>query len=158
MADGENEKLTHHSYWDSRYLESDPTNSGPTHEWFRTYASLIPFFREHLFNIKPPNPSQPHILHLGSGDSTVPFELHREGYNNQTCIDFSSVVINKMAKTEMEGINWVVGDVREMKQQIPDASVDVAFDKGTLDAMIYGDPWHPPDIVMQNTTRYINEV
>jgi hypothetical protein len=37
-------------------------------------------------------------------------------------------------------------------------SVDVAFDKGTLDAMIHGSPWSPPDEVLENSGRYINEV
>ena len=37
-------------------------------------------------------------------------------------------------------------------------SVDVAFDKGTLDAMIYGSPWDPPDEVLDSTGRYIREV
>lgn len=36
-------------------------------------------------------------------------------------------------------------------------SVDVAFDKGTLDAMIYGSPWSPPDEVLDNSGKYINE-
>ncbi|RMZ76195.1 hypothetical protein DV737_g4933, partial [Chaetothyriales sp. CBS 132003] len=42
--------------------------------------------------------------------------------------------------------------------QIPSESVDVAFDKGTLDAMIYGSPWDPPDEVLDNTGRYVREV
>jgi hypothetical protein len=37
-------------------------------------------------------------------------------------------------------------------------SVDVAFDKGTLDAMIYGSPWSPPEEVMENSGRYLSEV
>jgi hypothetical protein len=48
--------------------------------------------------------------------------------------------------------------VRDIRKQVPDASVDVAFDKGTLDAMISGSPWGPPDDVLQNTTCYIDEV
>ena len=39
-------------------------------------------------------------------------------------------------------VEWRVGDVRDMKD-IDSKSVDVAFDKGTLDAMIYGSPWSP---------------
>jgi hypothetical protein len=54
-------------------------------------------------------------------------------------------------------VEWKVGDVRDMTE-IATKSVDVAFDKGTLDAMIHGSPWSPPDEVMKNTGRYINEV
>ena len=41
---------------------------------------------------------------------------------------------------------------------IDNNSVDVAFDKGTLDAMIYGSPWSPPEEVMENSGRYLSEV
>jgi hypothetical protein len=37
-------------------------------------------------------------------------------------------------------------------------SVDVAFDKGTLDAMIYGSPWSPPEEVLENSGKYMKEV
>lgn len=56
-----------------------------------------------------------------------------------------------------EGVEWTVGDVRDMPS-IPTQSVDVAFDKGTLDAMIHGSPWSPPDEVMEDTGRYMKEV
>jgi EEF1A lysine methyltransferase 4 len=41
---------------------------------------------------------------------------------------------------------------------IPSSSIDVAFDKGTLDAMIHGSPWSPPDDVKDNSGRYLQEV
>ena len=37
-------------------------------------------------------------------------------------------------------------------------SVDVAFDKGTLDAMIFGSPWSPPEETLENSGRYMKEV
>lgn len=55
------------------------------------------------------------------------------------------------------GVEWMVGDVRDM-QGIETGSIDVAFDKGTLDAMIFGSPWSPPDEVMENSGRYMKEV
>jgi ubiquinone/menaquinone biosynthesis C-methylase UbiE len=56
----------------------------------------------------------------------------------QVCIDFSEVVISLMRSrhNDKPGIEWRVADVREMSMAAE--SVDVAFDKGTLDAMIYG--------------------
>jgi hypothetical protein len=47
-------------------------------------------------------------------------------------------------------------DVRDL--QLPDASIDVALDKGTLDAMIHGSLWNPPDDVKDNVRKYANEV
>lgn len=55
------------------------------------------------------------------------------------------------------GIQWEVGDVRDMSG-FADNSIDIAFDKGTLDAMIYGSLWDPPEEVLNNTARYIDEV
>jgi hypothetical protein len=54
------------------------------------------------------------------------------------------------------GIEWKCADVRDLPE--PSHSVDVAFDKGTLDAMIFGSPWDPPEMVKENTGRYMDEV
>jgi len=54
------------------------------------------------------------------------------------------------------GIEWKYADVRDLLE--PTCSVDVAFDKATLDAMIFGNPWDPPETVKENTRRYIDEV
>ena len=59
--------------------------------------------------------------------------------------------------SKIEGISWKYADVRQMTE-ISTSSVDVAFDKGTLDAMIYGNPWDPPEEVLENTSCYIREV
>lgn len=57
----------------------------------------------------------------------------------------------------VSGIVWKHADVRNM-HQILSASIDVAFDKGTLDAMIYGSPWDPPREVRHNISQYMREV
>jgi EEF1A lysine methyltransferase 4 len=72
-------------------------------------------------------------------------------------VDFSSVLVNLMASQKQDGVTWLCTDVRNM-HEIQTASVDVAFDKGTLDAMIHGSPWDPPDDVKENTSRYMKEV
>lgn len=88
----------------------------------------------------------------------VPVELAARGYKGQLCVDFSSIVVNLMKDKHAEhGITWRCMDVRDM-QGVEDASVDVAFDKGTLDAMIHGSPWNPPQDVRDNTSAYLREV
>jgi EEF1A lysine methyltransferase 4 len=57
----------------------------------------------------------------------------------------------------IEGIQWQHMDVRNMTG-LGDSSIDVAFDKSTLDAMIHGSPWSPPDDVKANTSEYMKEV
>jgi EEF1A lysine methyltransferase 4 len=56
-----------------------------------------------------------------------------------------------------DSIRWEKMDVRHM-DGLPTASVDVAFDKGTLDAMIHGSPWSPPEDTIRNTGEYLREV
>lgn len=155
-SDEEGKALATPEYWDSRYTTS--TGPSPTHEWFRSYTALEPFFAKHLFTLYPPS-SNPQILHLGSGDSTVPHDLAQKGYTSQTCLDFSQVVVDMMSQRHAsEGITWRWADVRNMRDQADDESVDVAFDKGTLDAMIHGSPWDPPEQVRLDTGRYMREV
>ncbi|KAL8719304.1 MAG: hypothetical protein Q9225_003668 [Loekoesia sp. 1 TL-2023] len=155
MSDAESKRLAHAEYWNHRYAEVGSDKQ--VHEWFRSFNDLEPFLDRHLFQIRGPE-TAPKIIHLGSGDSTIPQDFLRRGYKNQLCVDFSSVVVETMSKrdTDTEGINWKQADVREM-DQIPSESVDIAFDKGTLDAMVHGSPWHPPDEVLDNTGRYIRE-
>lgn len=61
-----------------------------------------------------------------------------------------------------DGIAWHWADVRDLNKEekdlVPSGSIDVAFDKGTLDAMIHGSPWSPPDQVLSDTSRYMREV
>ena len=58
---------------------------------------------------------------------------------------------------DIDGIEWKLIDVCKM-DDIQSASIDIAFDKGTLDAMIHGSPWSPPKDVVEHTAAYIQEV
>lgn len=84
-------------------------------------------------------------------------DLHDVGYTNQTSIDFSAVVIDAM-KLKYAALNtiWHVMDVRSL--QFPDSSVDIAIDKGTLDAFLHGSLWDPPEDVRESVGKYVNEV
>jgi hypothetical protein len=155
--DEEGKALATPEYWDSRYAQSN--GEDPTHEWFRSYEALEPFFKENLFATKSPA-TQPRIVHLGTGDSTIPADLAARGYNNQLCLDFSNTALELMRArhAEEKGIEWRWADVRALEETVDSGSVDVAFDKGTLDAMIHGSPWSPPDQVLSDTSRYMREV
>ncbi|KAH8674001.1 hypothetical protein BX600DRAFT_433598 [Xylariales sp. PMI_506] len=154
--DDEGEQLSHPDFWNERYANAE--GDQPTHEWFRSYKDLEAFLEKHLFHSRTPE-TRPRILHMGSGDSTIPQDLAAKGYNNQLCIDFSEVVVSLMSKRHEgePGIEWKQMDLRQM-DGIESKSIDVAFDKSTLDAMIYGSPWSPPEQVRDNTSRYIREI
>lgn len=71
---------------------------------------------------------------------TIPQDVLRKGYKNQLCVDFSSVIAETMSKRYADAeISWKQVDVRQM-DKIPSELIDVAFDKGTLDVMIYSSP------------------
>lgn len=179
-------ELSKPEFWDARYtseqtVPEDGIQSAPNaYEWFGTFETLRPFFERHLLT----SPSTCHILQLGCGSSvspSLPFrsfnrctysragadgtyelqtltaDLHNLGYTNQTSVDFSQVVIEAMkSKYAQLHSRWCVMDVRSL--ELPDGSVDVAIDKGTLDAMIHGSLWDPPEDVRSNVGKYVDEV
>lgn len=59
-------------------------------------------------------------------------------------------------KAKYPAITWLEMDIRAL--QFPDSSFDVAIDKATLDAMLYGSLWDPEDEVRENVRRYVDEV
>lgn len=93
------------------------------------------------------------------GIKTLTADLHTLGYTHQLSVDFSHVVIQamKLKYAALGGdTEWRVMDVRAL--EMGDASVDVAVDKGTLDAFLYGSLWDPPAEVRGNVGRYVDEV
>lgn len=178
------EDLQYASYWDRRYqidqedaaTAVSPSSEGdantapphgqkaqlPDYDWFRSFSAIRPFLSTHL---PPPSPSSappgPSILHLGCGNSTLPADLHALAYHSQVAVDFSRVCIDAMADKYAHlspPVSWQYADVRDMRAQFGDGSFDVAVDKGTLDAMLHGSVWDPPDDVRDSVGRYVREV
>ena len=89
----------------------------------------------------------------------VPIEFATRGYRRQLCLDFSDVVVQLMTErhSQTAGIQWKRMDVRNM-HGIADKCIDIAFDKGTLDVMVHGSPWTPPDAVKEDASAYMKEV
>lgn len=59
-------------FWDDRYKKAE--GDKPTHEWFRAFTELEPFFNKHLFEGRGEQGKKSRVLHLGSGDSvSYPF-------------------------------------------------------------------------------------
>lgn len=53
-------------------------------------------------------------------------------------------------------ITWQTMDIRHLT--FPDQNFDICIDKATLDAMLYGSLWEPPDEVQANVKAYVDEV
>ncbi|KAI1809594.1 S-adenosyl-L-methionine-dependent methyltransferase [Poronia punctata] len=147
--------LAERDTWEAIYEEAPSDQK--VHDWYRTYENLEPHLRMAIDKRHPEGP-ETRILHLGAGMSELP-EKMADRFKNQICVDFSEIARLKMAERHSEkGIGWVAEsvDVRNMPQ-IEDESVDVAFDKGTLDAIV-DDNVYPPPEVMNNIERYMKEV
>lgn len=74
----EAEELAFASFWDKRYDSLSSAENKPTHEWFRGFDSLRPWFSKHLFTDRPPE-GAPTILQLGCGDSVLRPKSELEG-------------------------------------------------------------------------------
>eukprot|EP00906_Rhabdomonas_costata_P008400 RCo011979 len=114
-------------YWDERYSSCD------SFDWYVVFEQLEPLLRPLL---KDRNAA---ILILGCGNSRFSAQLYSAGYPNITNVDFSPVVIERMEAVhrDMEGMRWMVMDCTQL--ELPDASFDLAVDKGTTDAMLCGE-------------------
>ncbi|KAF7309177.1 Methyltransf-25 domain-containing protein [Mycena kentingensis (nom. inval.)] len=123
-------------------------------DWFKSYADIAPLLQELI-------PSKDaRILMLGCGNSTLSQDMYDDGYRNIVNVDYSSVVIEQMRSRNAEkrpDMEWIEMDVRDLK--FPDASFDVAVDKGTMDAMMTakGDVWDPPQRVLDDCNAEVDE-
>jgi len=121
-------------YWDQRYEQE----TGEFYDWFKGWVDLKPVLEDQL------NPSH-RVLMLGCGNSKLSEDMYHDGFKNIVNNDFSETVISSMQakyKETAPEMEWKVMDVMDM-QDFPDASFDVAIDKGTMDAIMCekGDVW-----------------
>ncbi|KAH7881780.1 S-adenosyl-L-methionine-dependent methyltransferase [Phlebopus sp. FC_14] len=139
-------------YWNLRYSQETADSS---FDWFKSYADLA----DHIRVLVPDKKSR--VLVLGCGNSKFSEDMWDDGYTNIVNVDYSAVVIEQMrirhsgSRPEME---WHEMDVRSLA--FPDASFDIAIDKGTMDAMMTAstDVWDPPEEVIKDCTAEVSEV
>ncbi|KAH9893400.1 S-adenosyl-L-methionine-dependent methyltransferase [Cubamyces lactineus] len=147
-----NEEYGTKEYWDQRYAQESEDSS---FDWFKSYNDIADIIRELI-----PDKSS-RVLMLGCGNSTLSQDMYDDGYKNIVNTDYSGILIEKMrhkhaqSRPEME---WHEMDIRDLKFE--DDSFDVAIDKGTMDAMMTAkaDVWDPPEEVVQNCNREVDEV
>lgn len=130
--------------------------SEESHEWYRTFVNLWPFLEKHL---PPPSSTASNVLHLGTGMSTLPSNLHELGSPTQTAIDFSSVCISTMSALHVFldlSITWLTMDVCAMT--FPANVVDIAIDKRALDAVHNGLLLDLANEAKANVKTYLDQV
>ncbi|KAJ2713667.1 hypothetical protein H4R19_002134, partial [Coemansia spiralis] len=137
------------AYWEQRYAQ-EPDSS---FDWFKRYADLKPLLDRHISS------RAARILMLGCGNSTLSGDMYGDGYENIANVDYSDVVIGQMRQrhAHQSRMTWQVMDVRAL--ELADGAVDVAIDKGTLDALMCdgGDVWEPSAELCANVARAVDE-
>jgi hypothetical protein len=81
MSSEEAQALGRSEFWDERYAKAD--SDKPTHEWFRAFDALEPFFEKYLFQARGDEGKSGKMLHLGSGDSVsyqFVFSIYEHGF------------------------------------------------------------------------------
>lgn len=150
----ENAKYGTQEFWEERYLKEKETNT--TFDWFKGYENLDGLFKKLI-------PMDSKILHLGCGNSTLSESMYAQGWHNQVNVDYSPAVIDMMSErtgAAMPDMSWLVADIFELDKVFQQDSIDVAIDKGTLDALltVKHDPWDPPKDLLDRMHSYMNQV
>jgi SAM-dependent methyltransferase len=114
-------------YWDTRYSQQKEK----TFDWLENWEALKPVV-EKLIN------PESRILMLGWGNALISQEMYDDGYEHITNMDISPVVIEDMKERNLDRQNmvWEVMDVMNMEYK--DESFDIAIDKSTIDALLWG--------------------
>lgn len=124
------------SYWDSVY-QGDGANGADipseAYSWYCGYNELKPFWNmlvEPLLGQR----DEIQVLVAGIGNDIAPVELYDDGWTKMIAFDYSQAGVDR-AK-ELFGARTAVlmqADARELP--LDDGTVNVVFDKGTLDAI-----------------------
>lgn len=144
---GKNEDYCKQDYWNSRYVSEE------SYDWFAPYSRF-----KHLVcrDIQ----TSDSILMLGCGNSTLSEEMYHDGFRCITNIDFSPVVIDKMAikHKKCSEMKWLVMDILDMK--FPNEAFDVILEKGTIDALMVHekDPWNVSEETIKKIDKILEQV
>lgn len=113
-------------YWERRYAARTDED---IFEWYLPFEVLRP----HLLRALPSTSLR--ILHVGSGNSALPEDMHTHGFTDQLANDISPSVIARMAErtAHRRGLRWSVEDALAMPHAT--GSWDAVVDKGTFDAL-----------------------
>lgn len=141
--------FTSTGYWRTFYDSLKRTGAaadatGSHFEWYGSYSNIKGNVARTLGSV-----TGRRAIMLGCGNSKLSEELASSaGLYDITNVDFDGKVIADMsalddarvrklkgAASRRARMKWVTGDVTDMKALFPDASFDIAIDKGTLDAL-----------------------
>lgn len=121
-------------YWSIDYWNNYYRNQNTPFEWFTNFSMFKSVVMQHISN-------KTLALDLGCGLSSLGRDLVDEGqFQKVVCIDFSSVVIEKMKEEDTPELDYQIGDCTRLR--FPPNRFDAVFDKGTLDCILSGPNGH----------------
>jgi ubiquinone/menaquinone biosynthesis C-methylase UbiE len=129
LPDSQNE-FRSKAYWDDFFLK----RQNEAFEWYGDYSEIAQLLSSTVAKTD-------RVLIIGCGNSNFSLDFYERGYTHLVNLDFSERVIEEMrGKSELRGMDmeWTVGDMTDLGQY-DDASFDVVFDKGALDALMSAD-------------------
>ncbi|CAE6945816.1 EEF1AKNMT [Symbiodinium sp. CCMP2592] len=147
-------------YWERRYSTGDKGVHSDIIDdrgvgWLCTYAGPV---RETLNAITGGDRSKV-VLNIGCGMDQLSPDIYKDGYTNLLSSDISQHAISEMQEktaAEMPLAKWFVDDVTKMT--LPDESVDIVVDKGTLDAvLIQSEPFVSAARMLKEVQRVLKE-
>lgn len=110
-------------HWENVYATKQPDQVSWTQEIPKTSLDFI-----RSFNL----PKTAHIIDVGGGDSNLVDYLLKEGFQNLSVLDISSVAIEKAKQrlgSNAAKVNWIVTDVTEFQ---PSTIYDCWHDRATF--------------------------
>ncbi|OQS00317.1 hypothetical protein THRCLA_06023, partial [Thraustotheca clavata] len=116
-------QLGKQSYWENRYEDEEEF------DWYCSYAQMRDLVKRYA------SPSEL-ILIAGSGASTLPIDMEKDGFTKVTATDYAANVIEKMKeKHSNTSVTFSVADMTDMKE-FASNSINCIIDKGCLDTML----------------------
>lgn len=98
------------------------------------------------------------ILIIGCGNSSLGYDLWKEGYHNIDNIDYAESVIQRMKDKYSEGgecqeLRWQCMDMMNMEYE--NGLFDIVIDKATMDVVMTDnkDPWNPSEQVRERAKK-----
>ncbi|KAK6131906.1 hypothetical protein DH2020_034343 [Rehmannia glutinosa] len=102
------------------------------------------------------------VLEVGCGNSQLCEELYRDGITELTCIDLSSIAVEKMKQRLLskgcKEIKVLEADMLDLPFE--DEFFDVVIEKGTMDVLFVdsGDPWNPEPVTVSKVMAMLENV
>lgn len=120
------------TYWEDHYAQA-AAEGEEVYDWLLGWRELG-WLLEPLLG----HDQRRTVLHLGCGNSALPEDFYDAGYQHQTGVDISKVVVSQMAERNRKSrpeMQWIAADCRNMADLVGSEAFSMVCDKSTLDAL-----------------------